>query len=273
MVRRHRIRYGAVMSIHEKSAGPGIGPTTHFGFKTVDTAAKAGLVRGVFDAVADRYDLMNDLMSLGVHRIWKGAMIDALNPRPGRTYLDVAGGTGDIAFRIRKRVREKGGSARIIVADINTEMLRVGQDRAVDGGFSGDLEWLCLDAQDVPLPDRSVDAYTIAFGLRNVTDIARALAEAHRVLKPGGRFLCLEFSRVVLPVLDKAYDAYSFTVLPALGRLIAHNPEAYRYLAESIRKFPPQEELAGMMREVGFGNVTVRNYSGGIAALHSGWRI
>ncbi len=272
MVRRRRIRYGAVMSIDEKSAGPGLGPTTHFGFKTVDTAAKAGLVRGVFDAVAGRYDLMNDLMSMGVHRVWKSAMIDALNPRPGRTYLDVAGGTGDIAFRIRKRVMEKGGAARIIVADINTEMLRVGQDRAIDRGIDG-LEWLCIDAQDVPLPDRSVDAYTISFGLRNVTDIARALSEAHRVLKPGGRFLCLEFSRVVLPVLDKAYDAYSFTVLPTLGRLIAHNPEAYRYLAESIRKFPAQEELAQTMRDAGFGNVTVRNYSGGIAALHSGWRI
>ncbi|MBN2751213.1 MAG: bifunctional demethylmenaquinone methyltransferase/2-methoxy-6-polyprenyl-1,4-benzoquinol methylase UbiE [Rhodospirillaceae bacterium] len=261
------------MSTHEKSADPEIGSTTHFGFATVDTAAKAGLVRDVFDAVADRYDLMNDLMSFGIHRLWKSAMIDALNPRPGLTYLDVAGGTGDIAFRIRDRIVAKGGTARIIVADINTEMLRVGRDRATDTGIATDLEWLCLDAQSVPLPDRSVDSYTIAFGLRNVTDIARALREARRVLKPGGRFLCLEFSRVVLPLLDKAYDTYSFNILPAIGRVVAHNPEAYRYLAESIRKFPPQEQLVEMMVAAGFSNVSFRNYSGGIAALHSGWRI
>ncbi len=270
MVRRSAIRYGADMPTPSHTTQD---ETTHFGFRTVATAAKAGLVREVFDAVADRYDVMNDLMSMGVHRLWKNAMIDVLNPRPGLTYLDVAGGTGDIAFRIRKRVAEKGGSARIIVADINTEMLRVGRDRAIDKGISGDLEWLCLDAMDVPLPDRSVDVYTIAFGLRNVTDIKKALAEARRVLKPGGRFMCLEFSKVVLPILDKAYDTYSFTVLPFLGRTVAHNADAYRYLAESIRKMPPQDELAAWMREVGFGNVGYRNYSGGIAALHSGWRI
>ena len=273
MVRRPIIRYGADMSARQENTGPAISPTTHFGFTTVPTAAKAGLVRGVFDAVADRYDLMNDLMSLGVHRLWKTAMIDALKPRPGLTYLDVAGGTGDIAFRIHKRVAEKGGSARIVIADINTEMLRVGRDHATDRGIAADLEWMCLDAQDLPLPDRSVDAYTIAFGLRNVTDTAKALAEAHRVLKPSGRFLCLEFSRVVLPLLDKAYDTYSFSVLPALGCAVAGNPDAYRYLAESIRKFPPQEDLLEMMRDAGFANVGFTNHSGGIAALHSGWRI
>ncbi len=271
MVRVVQFRYVSGMSAHQKNADPGA--TTHFGFATVPAAAKAGLVREVFDAVADRYDLMNDLMSLGVHRLWKTAMIDALDPRPGMAFLDVAGGTGDIAFRIHKRVADRGGKARIVVADINTEMLRVGRNRALDKGIAADLEWMCLDAQDLPLPDRSVDAYTIAFGLRNVTDVARALAEARRVLKPGGRFLCLEFSRVVLPLLDKAYDAYSFKALPLMGKVVADNPDAYRYLAESIRKFPPQEELAGMMRTAGFANVGFRNYSGGIAALHSGWRV
>lgn len=273
MVRGAVIRYGAGMSTQSQNPDSAAGRTTHFGYRTVDASAKAGLVRDVFDAVADRYDVMNDLMSLGVHRLWKNAMIDALNPRPGMTYLDVAGGTGDIAFRIAKRVAAKHGEARIIVADINTEMLRVGRDRAIDKSIGDSLEWLCVDAQDVPLPDRSVDAYTIAFGLRNVTDIPKALAEAHRVLKPGGRFLCLEFSKVVMPFLDRAYDTYSFSILPFLGRTVANNADAYRYLAESIRKFPPQEELCSLMREAGFGNVSHRNYSGGIAALHSGWRI
>ncbi len=254
-----------------------VGDTTHFGFQTVETEAKAGLVRNVFDAVADHYDVMNDLMSLGIHRLWKGAMIDVLNPRPGMTFLDVAGGTGDIAFRIHERMQDKASGAphdtRIMIADINTEMLRVGRDRAEKRGIAKDLEWMCLDAQHLPIPDKSVDAYTIAFGLRNVTDIALAMREAYRVLKPGGRFLCLEFSRVVLPVLDKAYDAYSFNVLPLMGKVVAKNPEAYQYLAESIRQFPPQQELAAMMREIGFHNVTVRNFSGGIAALHSGWKV
>ncbi len=271
MVRFDHIRYVSGMSEQQKKSGPG--PTTHFGFATVPAAAKAGLVRNVFDAVADRYDLMNDLMSMGVHRLWKAAMIDALDPRPGMTFLDVAGGTGDIAFRILERVRKRGGPARIVVADINTEMLRVGRNRAIDKGIADDLEWMCLDAQDLPLPDRSVDRYTIAFGLRNVTDIPRALAEARRVLKPGGRFLCLEFSRVVLPLLDKAYDTYSFKVLPLMGKVVADNPDAYRYLAESIRRFPPQEELVAWMEAAGFANVGFTNYSGGIAALHSGWRI
>jgi len=266
-------RYGAQMSTQQKHTDSKVGETTHFGFQTVETKAKAGLVRDVFDAVADNYDVMNDLMSLGIHRLWKGSMIDVLNPRPNMTYLDVAGGTGDIAFRIHERVKAKGGDARIMIADINTEMLRVGKDRAEKRGIAPDLEWICLDAQHVPLPDRSVDAYTIAFGLRNVTDISLALKEAHRVLKPGGRFLCLEFSKVVLPILDKAYDTYSFTVLPFLGGLIANNADAYRYLAESIRQFPAQQELAEIMEDCGFTNVSVRNFSGGIAALHSGWRI
>jgi len=249
-----------------------MGPTTHFGFATVKTEAKAGLVRRVFDSVADSYDLMNDLMSFGIHRLWKTAAIDVLDPRPGITCLDVAGGTGDMAFRIRGRLKKRGGTGRIIVADINAEMLRVGRDRAVDRGISDGLEWLVADAQALPLPDASVDAYTIAFGLRNVTDIAKALAEARRVLRPGGRFLCLEFSKVVVPVLERAYDAYSFTVLPALGRMVAHDPAAYRYLAESIRRFPAQEDLARMMRDAGLSRVSWRNYSAGIVALHSGWR-
>lgn len=273
MVRRAAIRYGADMSSASQDPGSANAGTTHFGFRTVAANAKAGLVREVFDSVADRYDVMNDLMSFGVHRVWKNAMLDVIAPRPGLTYLDVAGGTGDIAFRIRERVAKRSGKARIVVADINTEMLRVGRDRAIDKGIAADLEWLCLDAQSVPLPDRSVDVYTIAFGLRNVTDIRLALREARRVLKPGGRFLCLEFSKVVLPIVDRAYDAYSFTVLPFLGRTVAHNADAYRYLAESIRKMPPQDELAAWMRDAGFANVGYRNYSGGIAALHSGWRI
>jgi len=254
-----------------------VGDTTHFGFQTVDAKDKAGLVREVFDAVADRYDVMNDLMSFGIHRLWKSSMIDVLNPRPGKTYLDVAGGTGDIAFRIHERIQSRAKPTdpppRIMIADINTEMLRVGRQRAEDRGIADDLEWMALDAQHLPLPDKSVDAYTIAFGLRNVTDISLALKEAHRVLKPGGRFLCLEFSKVVLPVLDKAYDVYSFNVLPFMGKTVAQNPEAYRYLAESIRQFPAQQELCEIMKECGFHNASVRNYSGGIAALHSGWRI
>ncbi len=251
--------------------------TTHFGFRTVRTSEKADLVRGVFDAVAPRYDLMNDLMSGGIHRIWKDVFVDWLDPRPGRRYLDVAGGTGDIALRILDRARRRPGGDRdpadVIVCDINNEMLRVGRDRATNKGRLTGLSWACGNAEALPLPDNSVDAYTIAFGLRNVTHIDQALAEARRVLRPGGRFLCLEFSQVVLPLFDQLYDLYSFKVLPLMGRYVARDEEAYRYLAESIRRFPPQDALANRMHAAGLRRATWRNLSGGIAAMHSAWRV
>jgi demethylmenaquinone methyltransferase/2-methoxy-6-polyprenyl-1,4-benzoquinol methylase len=247
--------------------------STHFGYRTVSAADKAGLVRGVFDAVAPRYDLMNDLMSAGVHRLWKRAMIDRLQPRPGEAFLDVAGGTGDIALRIVDAIGAEAAAQPVTVCDINAEMLSVGRDRAFDRGLVGEIEWTCGNAETLPFPDMRFDAYTIAFGLRNVTDIPKALSEARRVLKPGGRFLCLEFSRVAVPPLERLYDAYSFTVLPWLGRMVVGNPDAYRYLAESIRRFPDQKNLCALMRAQGFAQVSFRNLSGGIAALHVGWRI
>jgi demethylmenaquinone methyltransferase/2-methoxy-6-polyprenyl-1,4-benzoquinol methylase len=248
-----------------QDAGDG---TTHFGFRTVREAEKATLVRAVFDDVAPRYDLMNDLMSMGIHRLWKAAMLDWLHPRPGMTLLDVGGGTGDIAFRFRAR-----GGGPVVVCDINKEMLAVGRDRAIDRNAVADLSWVCGDAEVLPIPDRTVDAYTIAFCLRNVTHIDAALSEARRVLKPGGRFLCLEFSQVVLPLFRRLYDQYSFHILPWLGERVAGNRDAYQYLVESIRKFPPQEVLARRMKGAGLEQVSYRNLSGGIAALHSGWRL
>ena len=242
---------------------------THFGFHTVDRAAKAGLVRGVFDSVAGRYDLMNDLMSGGVHRLWKRAMVDWLAPRDGQHVLDVTGGTGDIAFRIR----ERAPGARVSVADINASMVGVGRDRAVDRALLSGIDWLVADAEKLPLPAASVDAYTIAFGIRNVTDIPAALAEARRVLKPGGRFLCLEFSTLKIAALRPLYDAWSFKALPRIGKAVADDEDSYRYLAESIRKFPDQATFATMIATAGLGQVKVRNLSGGIAALHSAWRI
>lgn len=242
--------------------------TTHFGFRTVRETEKAKLVRAVFDGVATRYDLMNDVMSGGIHRFWKDSLIDWLRPRAGMRLLDVGGGTGDIAFRFRQR-----GGGPVVVCDINREMLAVGRDRAIDRNALEGIDWVCGDAETVPLPDRSVEAYTIAFCLRNVTHIDQALAEARRVLKPGGRFLCLEFSQVVLPVFRRLYDRYSFDVLPRIGAMVAGNRDAYQYLVESIRRFPPQEELASRMRDAGLEQVKYRNLSGGIAALHSGWRL
>ena len=255
----------------DNNASSDIHGETHFGFRTVGEAEKAGLVREVFDAVAPKSDLMNDLMSAGVHRLWKAALIDVLAPRAGQRMVDVAGGTGDIAFRMLDRMGEN--SLPVTICDINAEMLAVGRNRAIDRGRLDGIHWVCGNAESLPLPSMNFDAYTIAFGLRNVTHIDQALSEARRVLKPGGRFLCLEFSKVLVPVLDKLYDAYSFSVLPWLGGLIAGDREAYRYLAESIRRFPAQEELAARMSAAGFAQVTVRNISGGIAALHSGWRI
>ncbi|NKB42799.1 MAG: bifunctional demethylmenaquinone methyltransferase/2-methoxy-6-polyprenyl-1,4-benzoquinol methylase UbiE [Alphaproteobacteria bacterium] len=254
---------------------------THFGFETVATADKAGRVRAVFDAVAPKYDLMNDLMSGGVHRLWKDAMADWLAPRAEWSIIDVAGGTGDIAFRLLDRMSPQGardhtspqGSGSVTVCDINQAMLEQGRNRALDQGKLHGLEWAVGNAQSLPFPDMHFDAYTIAFGLRNVTEIETALREARRILKPGGRFLCLEFSTVVLPVLDKLYDTYSFSVLPRLGQMVAGDAEAYKYLAESIRRFPEQETLVDMMGDAGFGRVSYRNLAGGIAAIHSGWRL
>ena len=249
-------------------AGDGAaGRRAHFGFREVEERAKAGLVREVFDTVAGRYDLMNDLMSGGVHRLWKSALVDMLRPRADMHLLDVAGGTGDIA----RRFLDAGGG-RVTVCDINETMLRVGRDRAIDRGVLDAAEWLVADAEALPFADSSVGAYTIAFGLRNVTHIERALAEARRVLRPGGRFLCLEFSHVSGPWLQAAYDRYSFSVLPTLGAVVAGDRDAYRYLAESIRRFPPQDQLAAMMTAAGLDLVRYRNLSGGIAAIHSAWR-
>lgn len=244
--------------------------STHFGFKDVPVSEKAGLVRGVFDSVAENYDLMNDLMSAGVHRLWKTAMMDWLMPRPGQHLLDVAGGTGDIAFKFLDRIK---GDGQVTVLDINHAMLSVGQDRALDQGRLEGLRWVNGDAMALPLDDKSVDAYTIAFGIRNVTDIPLALREARRVLKPGGRFMCLEFSTVSQPGLKEFYDFYSFNILPKIGGMVAGDKESYQYLVESIRKFPDAEGFKAMILEAGLGQVKYRKLSGGIAAIHSAWRI
>jgi demethylmenaquinone methyltransferase/2-methoxy-6-polyprenyl-1,4-benzoquinol methylase len=241
-----------------------------FGDRRVDAAEKPGLVRGVFDSVAARYDLMNDLMSGGIHRLWKRTMIDRLAPRAGERFVDVAGGTGDIAFRILERTDR---TAHVTVCDLTPAMLSVGRDRAIDRGILTGIDWIAGDAEQLPFDDRIADACTIAFGLRNVTHPDRALAEMHRILKPGGRFLCLEFSHVVLPGLRELYDGYSRTALPALGQLVARDRESYEYLVESIRRFPTQESLGAMMTAAGFDLVSWQNLSGGIAALHVGWRV
>lgn len=242
--------------------------TTDFGYRSVPRSAKKPLVRAVFDRVAHRYDLMNDVMSLGIHRMWKRDFITALNPRHDSTLLDLAGGTGDISFGWLKK---SGGF--VILTDINAAMLDVGRSRAADLGFISQIELSVVDAEAIPLPDRSVDRVAIAFGLRNCTDKQAVLTEARRVLKPGGKFCCLEFSHVTVAALAPLYEAWSFKVLPKMGKLIAKDSESYLYLAESIRKFPDQETLAAMMREAKFERVAFRNLSGGIAAIHSGWRL
>ena len=257
----------------EPSREPNRDTTTHFGFRAVDVAEKARLVRDVFSAVAPRYDLMNDLMSGGVHRLWKADLIDCLKPRPGMCIVDVAGGTGDVAFRILDRAGGAASDTRVVVCDASQAMIERGRDRAADRGVFAGIDWLCGDAENLPLADACVDAYTIAFGIRNFGRIDRALAEARRVLKPGGRFVCLEFSQIVVPGLARLYDAYSFKLLPALGALVAGNQAAYQYLVESIRRFPDQERFAEMIAAAALGNVRYRNLSGGIAALHSAWRI
>jgi demethylmenaquinone methyltransferase/2-methoxy-6-polyprenyl-1,4-benzoquinol methylase len=245
-----------------------------FGYQEVAPEDKSRLVGDVFARVASRYDLMNDLMSGGVHRLWKAALIDWLAPRPGLHLLDLAGGTGDIAFRVLERTaRRAGPPAEVVVCDVNPAMLEVGRDRALDQNQLKALRWLCADAEALPLAPCSFDACTIAFGIRNVTRIERALAEIRRVLKPGGRFLCLEFSTPRLAGLDRLYDTYSFHVLPWLGQQVAGDRAAYQYLVESIRRFPDQATFAGAIERAGLARVRYRNLSGGIAALHSAWRL
>ncbi|GGE22169.1 ubiquinone/menaquinone biosynthesis C-methyltransferase UbiE [Aureimonas endophytica] len=249
------------------------GMTTSYGFSTVSgVEEKQARVNDVFHRVAERYDLMNDLMSGGLHRAWKSAMVGWLAPsrRPGWRFVDVAGGTGDIAFRI---VEASGGQASGTVLDINASMLAVGAERAVKRGLAERLAFVEGNAEALGLPDDTFDAYTIAFGIRNVPRIDLALAEAYRVLKPGGRFLCLEFSEVDLPGLDKLYDLWSFKAIPAIGGAIAKDRDSYQYLVESIRRFPNQANFAAMIRKAGFERVQHRNLTGGIAAIHSGWKI
>jgi len=249
-----------------------------FGFREVPEAEKAGLVRGVFDSVAPKYDLMNDLMSGGLHRVWKAVLIDRLNPHPGEIRRSGAGVTGDVAAaflaRADGRPHAAGRSgARAIIADINAEMLAAGRRRARAPGADARMAALCADAEALPLPDQSVDAYAIAFGIRNVTHIETALAEARRVLRPGGRFFCLEFSHLATEGLQKLYDLYSFRVIPWLGEKVANDRESYQYLVESIRRFPTQENFAAMIRAAGFERVRHENLSAGIVAIHAGWRI
>ena len=243
-----------------------------FGFRDVDPREKPGLVRGVFDRVASRYDLMNDVMSAGVHRLWKDATAARLNPQPGETIIDCAGGTGDMARRFadlarRARDRRGGDDARILVVDYNAEMIAAGRAR----GLEPEIDWAVGDAQRLPLPDACADAYVISFGIRNVTEIPAALGEARRVLKPGGRFLCLEFSRPPAPALARLYDAYSFKVIPFMGERIAGDRDSYQYLVESIRRFPDQKTFQGMIEAAGFRRAGYTNFTGGVAALHHGW--
>jgi demethylmenaquinone methyltransferase/2-methoxy-6-polyprenyl-1,4-benzoquinol methylase len=248
------------------------GMETSYGFREVAEGEKQVLVNEVFHKVAKRYDIMNDVMSAGLHRIWKDAMIAALNPRKDPAYkvLDVAGGTGDIAFRI---VEASGRQAHATVLDINGSMLGVGAERAEKKGLSDNLTFVEANAEELPFEDNSFDAYTIAFGIRNVPRIDMALSEAYRVLKRGGRLLVLEFSEVEMPLLDKFYDQWSFKAIPRFGKMITGDAEPYQYLVESIRKFPNQGDFAKMISNAGFSRVTFTNYSGGIAALHSGWKL
>lgn len=243
--------------------------TTHFGFKTVPEAEKAGRVQGVFSSVASKYDIMNDVMSMGIHRVWKDAMMDWLAPHPGQRLLDVAGGTGDISFRFLKRA----GHGHATVLDITTPMLEAGRTRAEAGQMADSLDWVTGDAMALPFKDNSFDVYTISFGIRNVTRPQQALTEAYRVLKPGGRLMVLEFSQLPNAAMQKAYDLYSFNVIPRLGQLIANDHDSYQYLVESIRNFPDQETFLDMVSKAGFENAKYRNLSLGIAALHSGWKI
>ncbi len=243
---------------------------THFGYQSVDSDAKAGMVGQVFDSVAAKYDVMNDLMSFGVHRVWKRFTIDQAGVRPGQCILDIAGGTGDLAAQFSRRVGQKG---QVVLADINASMLRTGRDKLLDSGLVGNIDYAQANAEVLPFADDSFDCITIAFGLRNVTDKDKALASMNRVLKPGGRLLVLEFSKPVLPLLSKAYDAYSFSALPLMGKLVANDADSYRYLAESIRMHPDQDTLKDMMGDAGFMKTAYHNLTGGVVALHKGYKV
>ena len=245
------------------------GRTTHFGFRDVAEDDKAGMVHGVFTNVASKYDIMNDVMSMGIHRVWKDALMDWLVPRDGQRLLDVAGGTGDVAFRFLGRA--PGASATVL--DMTESMLIEGQKRAEASQMAEKLDWIVGDAMALPFEDNTFDRYTISFGIRNVTRIPDALAEAFRVLRPGGRLMVLEFSQLPNDWLQKLYDLYSFNVIQRMGQLIAGDRDSYQYLVESIRRFPDQETFAEMIRDAGFEQVSYRNLSMGIAALHSGWKI
>lgn len=247
---------------------------THFGFKQVDEKQKSSLVKEVFSSVASKYDVMNDLMSGGLHRLWKDRMIKELQFLPSQDYkvIDVAGGTGDISFRILKKVQEKNINVQIEVADINPEMLAVGKARAVDKNYFANLNFNCVDGENLPYPDNQFDYYTIAFGIRNFTNIQKGLDEAFRVLKPGGKFICLEFSQISNLPLAKIYDLYSFNVIPKIGKMVAKDQDSYQYLVESIRKFPNQESFKKMIEKAGFKNVSYDSLNFGVVAIHVGTR-
>ncbi len=274
--------------------------TASFGFTEVPWEEKADHVRDVFNNVANRYDIMNDLMSAGMHRLWKREMVSEIPLSDGMTLLDVAGGTGDITFRFLERLQKAGKSGSVITCDINAAMLEEGRNRAIDRNILHGIEWLCGNAESLPLPDRAVDAYTIAFGIRNVTDIPAALTEAYRVLKPGSKFLCLEFTPLSSPaieagnednnslndngmgrnsnlphetIISRIYDAYSFHVIPRIGEVVTGSADPYRYLVESIRRFPPVDDFAAMIEDAGFSRVSYHKFSAGAVALHSGWRV
>ena len=250
------------------------GDTSSFGFRDVNAREKVRMVRGVFDSVASNYDLMNDLMSGGVHRLWKDAVAARLNPQPGEVIIDCAGGTGDMARRFAKMARSaqerRGGpDASVMVIDYNAEMIAAGRQK----GGEPEITWTVGDAQNLPLPDACANAYVISFGIRNVTDVSAALREARRVLKPGGRFLCLEFSQPPAEALRKAYDAYSFKVIPAIGQVVLKDRDSYQYLVESIRRFPDQRTFVDMIEKAGFSRAGYTNFTGGVAAMHHGWAI
>ena len=242
---------------------------THFGFETVPEDEKKGRVQGVFTSVANKYDIMNDVMSVGIHRIWKEAMMDWLAPRAGQKLLDVAGGTGDVSFKFLDRA----GSGHATVCDITESMLLAGKTRAEAAAMSESLDWVVGDAMELPFPDNTFDVYTISFGIRNVTRPQEALNEAYRVLRPGGRLMVLEFSQLPNPMMQAAYDAYSFNVIPQMGKMITGDRDSYQYLVESIRKFPDQDTFLEMVKTAGFDNAKYSNLSMGIAALHSGWKL
>ena len=259
---------GTMASMASADKKPEKGNTTHFGYQDVAVGDKTRLVHDVFESVAGKYDLMNDLMSCGVHRLWKRYFIAISGIEPGQRVLDLAGGTGDIAALMSKQVGTHGS---VVLSDINDAMLTVGRQRMENRGLVGNIEYSLANAEQLPFADAEFDAVTIAFGLRNVTDQPAALSEMYRVLKPGGKAMILEFSKVEFAGLQKIYDSYSFSILPRLGKIIADDEDSYRYLAESIRKHPDQDTLAGMLEDAGFSNVTYRNMTGGVVAIHSGF--